>query len=95
MNLAIDFGNRVKKLRYDFHLTLDQLCERASISKTCLWEIEQGKTLPRIDTALKIADVFSVRVGFLIEGDRDPDKSAPKRAKALKLLSQLRTVLVD
>lgn len=66
--LAAEFGERVNAWRTRSNLTLTQLAERAGMSKTGVWEIEKGLSMPGIDTALKLAGALGVPVGELIEG---------------------------
>jgi transcriptional regulator with XRE-family HTH domain len=91
MSLAIEFGKRIKESRLSMGLTLDQLAARAELSKTGCWELENGASMPGIDTALKLAKSLGVRVGFLIEGI--PDKQWQDRIKAIELTEELLELL--
>lgn len=51
-----DFGQRIHDRRKAMQLTLDQLAARCGMSKSYIWEIENGKNKnPTIRTALVVA----------------------------------------
>ena len=56
---------RIKRLRELKGITLDQLAERAGLTKSFLSKVERGVSVPSIATALKVADAFGVGVGSL------------------------------
>ena len=65
---------RLKRLRELKGVTLEQLAERAGLTKSYLSKVERGLSVPSIATALKLADAFEVGVGELFgasEGNRD------------------------
>ena len=49
-----EIGEMLKACRQSRHLTLKELGKRAGISSAQISNIEHGKTLPKIDTLLKI-----------------------------------------
>src|SRR5688572_16345724 len=56
---------RLKRLRELKGITLEQLAERTSLTKSFLSKVERGMSVPSIATALKLADAFGVGVGEL------------------------------
>ena len=56
---------RLKRLRALKGVTLEQLAERTTLTKSYLSKVERGVSVPSIATALKIADAFEVGVGDL------------------------------
>jgi transcriptional regulator with XRE-family HTH domain len=65
MSLAKNIQDERKRAGF----TLDRLAEKAEISKTYLWELEQDKTgqkKPSADVLLKIADALSVTISDLL-----------------------------
>lgn len=59
-------GKRLKACRESKNLSLDQLADRASISKTGLWEIESGRSEPRAFTLIALAQALEVRIDYLL-----------------------------
>jgi|SRR5215217_2881207 len=55
-----DIGTNLRRLRKERKLTQEQLSNEASISHTTLWNVETGKTTPRVAIAEKLANVLGV-----------------------------------
>ncbi|WP_129408052.1 helix-turn-helix transcriptional regulator [Marinitoga lauensis] len=51
--------NRIKELRIEKNLTQKELSDLLGIGQSTLSEIENGKYLPRIDLAKKIAKILN------------------------------------
>lgn len=51
----------IKERREELDLSQKELAEKAGISQSFLCDIEQGRSKPSIDTALKIAEVLNIR----------------------------------
>ena len=62
-------GRRVRALREAKRLSLDELAERACMSKTGLWEIEQGKNEPRAFTVIALAEALETTTDYLLRGE--------------------------
>ena len=65
--------DRIEQLCKEEHITVTQLCRELSITRSCLSELNKGRTesLSARNTA-KIADRFGVSVKYLTEGgERD------------------------
>ena len=50
----------VKERREELGMSQKELAEKAGISQSFLCYIEQGRSKPSIDTALKIAEVLNI-----------------------------------
>ena len=50
----------IKKRREQLGISQKELAEKADISQSFLCDIEQGRSKPSIDTALKIAEVLNI-----------------------------------
>ena len=50
----------VKERREELGMSQKELAEKAGISQSFLCDIEQGRSKPSIDTALKIAEVLNI-----------------------------------
>ena len=50
----------IKERREELDLSQKDLAEKAGISQSFLCDIEQGRSKPSIDTALKIAEALNI-----------------------------------
>lgn len=68
--MADTVRDRIKALRTKEKLTLDQAAERANLSKSYLWELE-NRDLPRpsADKLAGLARAFNVTVDYLLGGN--------------------------
>jgi putative transcriptional regulator len=63
-----EIKNRVRKLRFDNHeMTQQELADRASCTRQTIIALEQGKYVPSLALAFRIARVFSVSVDEVFE----------------------------
>lgn len=65
----MSLAKRIREERDRAGLTLDQLAEKAQISKTYLWELEhdpKGHKKPSADILLRIADALSTTIADLL-----------------------------
>lgn len=65
-------AGRLRKLRDDKDMSLDEVAKKASISKTYLWELERdekGTKRPSADVLLRIAEALSVSLADLLSLD--------------------------
>lgn len=63
-------ASQIKEWREKQNLTLEEVAERAQISKTYLWELEQdlrGEKKPSADVLLRIAKALSTTIADLLE----------------------------
>jgi transcriptional regulator with XRE-family HTH domain len=59
-------GNKIKKLRQEQGLSLNQIAERAGVSVTTVHKLERSEMTPTITVLMKIADAFGQRAGFFL-----------------------------
>ena len=65
-HLAKVIGARVRRLRLSQQLTLDQLSDRADISRRALVNVEQGAVNPSVGTLLQISDALGIGLPSLV-----------------------------
>lgn len=71
-------GDRIRKLRQDKRLTLDQLSERTGISKGFLSDAENGNRNVSSQNLLKIANELNASLDYLLRGaDTAPPTPEP------------------
>jgi transcriptional regulator with XRE-family HTH domain len=70
-------GQRLHYVRTSRGLTLEQLAERAGVSKSFLWEAEHDKTGFGRTKLLRVANVLSASLDFLLRGEPAPQYYKP------------------
>jgi transcriptional regulator with XRE-family HTH domain len=66
-------GEKLKLRRKALGLTLDEAAEKANVSKSYMWELENKPTAqPTVAKLSSIANAYGVTVAFLIEDDAQP-----------------------
>jgi transcriptional regulator with XRE-family HTH domain len=60
-------GTNIRKLRLKRNLTLQQLADKVSTSKSYIWEIEKGVSVPSVLLAAKIAKALKTTVDKLLK----------------------------
>lgn len=80
--------NRLKELREQKHLTLQELGDKLGLANNTLSQYETGKRQPRLETWQKLADFFNVSVPYLqgidVEGFGSKAKELEKENKELR-----------
>jgi transcriptional regulator with XRE-family HTH domain len=67
--IVSSIGPKLKRLRQDRGLSLQQLANRADVSAAAIHKIERGDMVPTITTLLKIATAVERPVSYFVEGD--------------------------
>ncbi len=62
----MNFGEKLKLLRYERGLTQDDLGYILNVSKSCVSYYESGAIQPSIDILISISSFFKVSIDFLI-----------------------------
>lgn len=63
-------GDKLKKLRKDQKLTLEELAKKAGPSKSYIWELEnKDPPKPSADTLIKLANTLGVTLDYLLDND--------------------------
>ena len=66
--MANALGDKIRKLRKDKGLTLEQLAQKTESSKGYIWELENRDTRkPSAEKLMKIAKVLDVTTEFLLD----------------------------
>ena len=65
------FGNRVKQLRRDAGLTMDELAKKLDVTKSRINMWENKGVVPRHDVLTGIATLFNVTIDYLLGHDSD------------------------
>ena len=65
--LQITIGKRIRKLRLDRNMALNELAAHCNIEKSNFSRIESGRTNPTIYTLKKISDKLGIALSELVE----------------------------
>jgi len=68
-DLAVDVGERVKRVREKRSLSLLDISRRTGIDVSLLSEIEEGQSAPPLGTVIKLAKALEMKMGYFISGD--------------------------
>jgi transcriptional regulator with XRE-family HTH domain len=69
-DLKLTILERMKMIRSNKHLSLDQAAEITGISKAMLSQIERGQSIPTITTLWKIATGYKVPLTYFLEEEK-------------------------
>ena len=70
----LGIGKKIKKLRQEKGLTLQELSEKTGLSKGLISQIENEQVSPPISTLMKIANGLSVEISYFFEQDEPTEK---------------------
>ena len=65
---ANSFGHRIREYRVLEGLTLSELASRVGVTKSYIWEIENGRVSPSAETVWRMAVVLDVTMEELMDG---------------------------
>lgn len=68
-----DFGQRLKDLRKEKHLSQEELAKQMNISRSSIGMFEQGRRKPDFEMQEAFADYFNVNMDYLFGREDDPD----------------------
>lgn len=82
INVSNALGDKIRKLRKEKKLTLDELAKQTDSSKGYIWELENRDTRkPSAEKLMKIADVLDVTTEFLLDDKKlEPDTNEMQAA---------------
>ena len=67
-----DLSNHIRRLRFDNgEMTQQQLAGRAGVTRQTIIAVEQGKYLPSLTLAFKLAQIFNLRIEEVFEPPDD------------------------
>jgi len=69
--IVSSIGPRLRELRLQQSLSLQQLAERAGVSAAAIPKIERNGMVPTITTLLKLADAFDRLVGYFVDEEAE------------------------
>ncbi|MGY6559938.1 MAG: helix-turn-helix domain-containing protein [Nitritalea sp.] len=88
-HIRIIFGLKIKQLRKDKHLSLQELSEKSGISISYLNEIEKSKKYPKADKIFKLAESLNVSYDYLVSLQLDDKMKTISDLLQSDILSEL------
>ena len=70
----LGIGKKIKKLRQDKGLTIQELSEKIGLSKGLISQIENEQVSPPISTLMKIANGLNVEISYFFEQEEPDEK---------------------
>lgn len=68
--MYMNFSKQFKMLRKKHKLTQKQVADCLNITQQNVSQYEKGIAMPKIECLEKIAELFGVEIGYLIDGER-------------------------
>ena len=65
-SLSIAFGRRLASLRAAAGLTQSELARKSNMQRAYIWRVEDGRTLPSLRTAAKLAEALDISLSELL-----------------------------
>lgn len=73
--MANTLGEKIRRLRKEMKLTLDDLADRTGSSKSYIWELEnKNPPRPSAEKLAKIASELNTTIDFLLDDKKKVDK---------------------
>ena len=61
------FGARIRQLRYEQHISQEELAEKCDLHRTYVGGIERGERNPSLENIKKIASAFKINLSELFK----------------------------
>jgi transcriptional regulator with XRE-family HTH domain len=68
VNVALQFGGNLRRLRRRIGLSQEETAVRASLHRTAVGQLERGERVARADTIAKLAGALEVKPGEFFAG---------------------------
>jgi quercetin dioxygenase-like cupin family protein/ribosome-binding protein aMBF1 (putative translation factor) len=70
-DIQVNVGERVKQVREERELTLQDISQRTDLDVAFLEQIENGNVAPPLGTIIKLAKSLDLKMGYFISGEED------------------------
>jgi len=70
-DIQVNVGERVKQVREERELTLQDISQRTDLDVAFLEQIEKGNVAPPLGTIIKLAKALDLKMGYFISGEED------------------------
>lgn len=82
---SIDFGSRLKSIRYSRKLTQSKLSKKLNISRQAYANYEQGRCIPTINILIELSFLLNYNLLTLFIPDRDINSSSSDFSSAANI----------
>ena len=82
-------GRRINHIRNERGFTLEGLADRAGLSKSFLWEVEQDRSGISCNRLLEVANVLGASVDYLLKGEPVPEEYEPQSIEVPRCLGDI------
>lgn len=65
VSLSSDLGTHLRTVRKFLKMSLDEAAAMIGCGKGTLWELENNKAMPRLDTAASISDAYGISLALM------------------------------
>ncbi|QHN07532.1 helix-turn-helix domain-containing protein [Methanothermobacter sp. THM-2] len=79
-------GERIKQLRDNQNITLEELAERSGVNRELIKKIEEGDILPSLTPLIKISRTLGVRLGTLLDDRVQDEPVIVRRGKTQRVI---------
>ncbi|HIJ58275.1 MAG TPA: helix-turn-helix transcriptional regulator [Deltaproteobacteria bacterium] len=70
-DIQVNVGERVKAVREDRNLSLQDISQRTDLDVSLLEQIESGSLAPPLGIVIKLAKALNLKMGYFISGEED------------------------
>lgn len=92
----MNIGNEIKKLRKEKGFTQSELAEKCNLSKNAIWNYENNKRNPTVNTLNKIGEALGIDLGYLIAKPLKMDEETAEKLHELGYASEImKNIKVD
>ena len=70
-DIQVNVGERVKAVREDRNLSLQDISQRTDLDTSLLEQIESGSLAPPLGIVIKLAKALNLKMGYFISGEED------------------------
>jgi len=86
---ARELGARLTQYRKRQQLSITELANQSGVDYMQISRYEKGKTLPSLDTAIRLATVLQLSLDELLTGNNPPEPPMFKNARLLERMREL------
>ncbi|TZE83025.1 cupin domain-containing protein [Calorimonas adulescens] len=87
----MELGTKLRSLRKDKHMSIEQLAEKAGLSIGLISQIERNLNSPTVSTLYKIAQALDTHIGYFFDDDKQGAVVRKDERRVIKLPKSNRT----
>jgi len=70
-NIEVNVGERVKMVREDRGLNIEDIAQRTGMDEKLIRQIEEGQTAPPLGDVIKLSKALDMKMGYFISGEEN------------------------